>query len=287
MAFYFPKPPGASLLPGVRQPRLLEVCRADNHYLDMPRVMHLHEDRCEMLFIVAGKARHIIGNRHYDLRPGQLVIYNAGVLHEEYIDASDDMLVYCIALGDLQLPGLPPNHILEPPGCPVIETGDHRHFVEQNFRMIYDQIASESDPGYVLAHHLTMALVSFVLTLARPELPNADAETESNGRAIKGWLDAHYREDIALQDISRALYLSPFYISHVFKAYSGYSPMQYVTRRRIGEAQSRLVNTKDSISAIAADVGYNSSSLFSRMFNLYVGRSPARYRKDYQKSPRD
>ena len=41
--------------------------------------------------------------------------------------------------------------------------------------------------------------------------------------------------------------------------------MQYVTRRRIGEAQNLLINTQLSITEIAANVGYNLSAMNYRV----------------------
>mgnify|MGYP002224503495 CR=1 FL=1 len=52
----------------------------------------------------------------------------------------------------------------------------------------------------------------------------------------------------------------------IFKEETGFSPMQYVTRRRIGEAQNLLINTQLSITEIAANVGYNNSNYFQNVF---------------------
>ena len=79
------------------------------------------------------------------------------------------------------------------------------------------------------------------------------------------------------------MFLSQYHISRAFKRFSGYSPTQYIARRRIGEAQSLLIHTQMPILDIALRVGYNSNSLFSRTFKTIVGRTPVQYRKDMQK----
>ena len=74
--------------------------------------------------------------------------------------------------------------------------------------------------------------------------------------------------------------------------------MQYVTRRRIGEAQNLLINTQLSITEIAANVGYNNSNnqeivkkidfsynnsnYFQNVFKKIVGYTPGSYRKRWQ-----
>ena len=58
--------------------------------------------------------------------------------------------------------------------------------------------------------------------------------------------------------------------------------MQYVTRRRIGEAQNLLINTQLSITEIAANVGYNNSNYFQNVLKKIVGYTPGSYRKRWQ-----
>lgn len=271
-------------------PRLTLVRKADADLLDMPRVLHNHDDRVEVIYIYSGHSRHIIAGKTYEIEPGDLVVYNAGTLHEEYIDATPDMLVYQLEFQEVNITGLDPNHLFAPQLPPVIKPGERRHLVESLILYIYDILATESTKaGLEAVRSLSQALLAMVHEMAAkrsdPVLlqPVDERELLSNGRRIKQWLDEHYLEPLALEDIAKALHLSPYHLSHVFKAYSGYSPIQYINRRRIGEAQSMLVDTGQSITDIALSVGFSSSSLFSRAFTQAVGRSPARYRKDYQK----
>lgn len=101
------------------------------------------------------------------------------------------------------------------------------------------------------------------------------------GRRIKKYIDAHYMEAINLQSIGEALNISPYYLSHVFKEMSGYSPMQYLLRRRIGEAQTLLAMTDLSVLRISEMVGYETQSYFSLQFTKHVGMSPNQFRQNY------
>ena len=49
--------------------------------------------------------------------------------------------------------------------------------------------------------------------------------------------------------------------------------------RRIGEAQTLLINTGYSATEIAFLVGYNDSNYFNTIFTKIVGMSPIKYRK--------
>ena len=97
----------------------------------------------------------------------------------------------------------------------------------------------------------------------------------------RSYIDENYAEPITLQSIGDALHVSPYYLSHVFKEMSGYSPMQYLLRRRIGEAQTLLITTDLPVTQIAGMVGYDTQSYFNLQFSKHVGMPPKKYRQNY------
>ena len=68
----------------------------------------------------------------------------------------------------------------------------------------------------------------------------------------------------------------------MFKSETGFSPTQYVARRRIREAQNLLINIDMNITHIAASVGYNNSNYFQNAFRDNVGLTPGEYRKKWK-----
>ena len=98
---------------------------------------------------------------------------------------------------------------------------------------------------------------------------------------IKDYIDRHFAEDFSLQCMADALHVSPYYLAHVCKDVTGYSPLQYVLRRRIGEAQTLLITTELPVTRIAAQVGYDNPSHFNAQFSKAVGMSPRTFRKEY------
>ena len=102
---------------------------------------------------------------------------------------------------------------------------------------------------------------------------------------IKDYIDAHYLEDLKLPDIAAALHINPYYLSHTFKALTGVSPMSYIIQRRIDEAQSLLLTTNLTITAIAIECGYNNSNYFQSVFKNIVGMTPGKYRKMWKQDP--
>lgn len=60
---------------------------------------------------------------------------------------------------------------------------------------------------------------------------------------ILDYLNEHYAEPLSLNFICEKFFISALYLSHAFKKETGLSPMQYIMQRRIGKAQSLLVET--------------------------------------------
>lgn len=80
--------------------------------------------------------------------------------------------------------------------------------------------------------------------------------------------------------MARKVYISPYYLSHLFREELNITFLEYLTMVRMEEAKKLLKDTSLSIVAIASQVGYEDASYFSKVFKRYVGISPAQYRKN-------
>ena len=129
-------------------------------------------------------------------------------------------------------------------------------------------------------HALLVAVLTVTDSVNIPKEKPVD-EPHILGRRIKEYIDKHYMEPITLHSMGEALHISSYYLSHVFKQMSGYSPVQYLLRRRIGEAQTLLITTDLSITHIAEMVGYDTQSYFNLQFTKNVGMPPNKFRQNY------
>jgi two-component system response regulator YesN len=100
-------------------------------------------------------------------------------------------------------------------------------------------------------------------------------------RDAKIYIADHYMEQIKLEDVARAVYLNPIYLSTIFKMHSGINYTDYLTNYRIDAAKELLKSTGISIAEIAAKVGYMEARYFSKIFTKTVGIKPKDYRKLY------
>jgi len=267
-----------------KQPYLISVNSEDKTQTRLARMLHVHYDRLEILILKSGHGVHIIDGKEYKTKQGDILIYNAGVNHEEFADSKNGMDILSCAIGNVFLKGLAPNVLFPSSYSPIIQNGSLYHEVKSIIGMLYTNSLSPT-PSQELEYHL---LCSLLLTI-REMVIHEDIEEEHTeqelklGHLIQSYIDEHYTEKISLEEIAAVLKMNHYYMAHVFKNTIGYSPMNYVIRRRVGEAQSHLLYTDKTVTEIAYMVGYNSASNFNKAFKKMVGMSPQRYREFWRK----
>ena len=262
-----------------RPPRLFSVSRTDAEASAHPRVMHAHDDLVEIVLVRGGESRDFVGGMPYDARRGDLFIYNSRVVHDEPSGPDRPVASFSLALGGLSVPGLRENALIPDdasPVCPLTETQTVR--LERLYDVLYSELTAGNDDG---AHHLLMALLTLVQQFLAAAAQDGSRGENVFAQRIKDYIDRHFAEDFSLQSMADALHVSPYYLAHVCKDVTGYSPLQYVLRRRIGEAQTLLITTELPVTRIAAQVGYDNPSHFNAQFSKAVGMSPRTFRKEY------
>ncbi|WP_101696433.1 helix-turn-helix transcriptional regulator [Clostridium minihomine] len=95
---------------------------------------------------------------------------------------------------------------------------------------------------------------------------------------VKKYLEEHYLEDIQIKDLAEQFYISVFYLSHSFKALTGYSPKQFLLMNRLSYAKDLLWNTNKPIAEIAVECGFGNSNNFIRAFKKHTGVAPGKFR---------
>ena len=96
-------------------------------------------------------------------------------------------------------------------------------------------------------------------------------------------LAANYRQKFSLTEVAAQFYLSPYYLSRLFRRVTGQSIVDYINNRRIEAAQKLLETTELSISAVAEQTGFASAAHFRRVFREVMGTGPLQYRKGHKK----
>ena len=262
-----------------RPPRLFSVSRTDEKASAHPRVMHAHDDLVEIVLVRGGESRYFVGGTPYDARRGDLFVFNSRVVHDEPSGPDRPVATSSLALGGLAVPGLRENTLIPEDAAPVCRLSEQQTLrLERLYDVLYDELTAGNDDG---AHHLLMAILTLVEQFRAALAGGSVADANAFARRIKDYIDRHFAEEFSLQQMADALHVSPYYLAHVCKEATGYSPLQYVLRRRIGEAQTLLITTDLPVTRIAAQVGYDNPSHFNAQFSKAVGMPPRTFCREY------
>jgi signal transduction histidine kinase/ABC-type sugar transport system substrate-binding protein/AraC-like DNA-binding protein len=97
-------------------------------------------------------------------------------------------------------------------------------------------------------------------------------------KAAVAYLHQNYASPVTRQEIAQAVGVSPNYLSRIFRQEVGISAWDCLNRFRIRKARELLLDSTDTITAIATQVGFNDSAYFSRVFRKLTGQTPQSYR---------
>lgn len=190
-----------------------------------------------------------------------------------------------MGVSNICIPQLPPNHILDDGHSPVLHCQDIAGFLATMFSQIYMFMETPSRSAEIICNNMMLSILSIIRQRQVPRADQADSETDSRAKdicnSVKEFINKNYQEELSIETISRAVSVSPFHMSRVFKEEAGCSPMQYVTRLRLGKAQVLLIHTDMSVTDIACQIGYNNSSAFNYSFQKQFGMTPLSFRNLY------
>lgn len=97
------------------------------------------------------------------------------------------------------------------------------------------------------------------------------------------WLDENCAKDLTLDDIAAHAGMSSRTLNRRFREQTGTSPLQWLLRARIRQAQHLLEATDHGVDRIAGQVGFGSPTSFRDRFKRIVGTSPQAYRGSFQR----
>ena len=95
----------------------------------------------------------------------------------------------------------------------------------------------------------------------------------------KALLTARYSERLTLDEVGRAVNVSPFHLARSFRRHTGYTLHEYRTQLRLRAALDRLGEGDEDLVDIARAVGYSSHSHLTASFRRVFGVPPSRLRR--------
>ena len=93
-------------------------------------------------------------------------------------------------------------------------------------------------------------------------------------------INLHLDAPLSLKTLAAQCYISPSYLSNVFKQETGQTLTDYISRRRMERAARLLLTTNARVAVVAEEVGILDVNYFTKMFKNATGQTPTAYRRD-------
>jgi AraC-like DNA-binding protein len=153
----------------------------------------------------------------------------------------------------------------------------------QVMRALRDPAASRLE-----LEELAVGFVREAVNQAGREPGPAGRLAEEYARRVQEVIAARYREPLTLAEVARAVEASPFHLSRLVKAATGVPIHRLIVRLRLRDALEQLLETRESIAAIALATGFASHSHLTDAFTREYGMPPSavRARRPRRGSPR-
>lgn len=92
------------------------------------------------------------------------------------------------------------------------------------------------------------------------------------------YIETNYNKKLSLVEIAEKVFISPSYLSRLFKKYMNKNLNEYILEYRMEKAKIFLKNTRYNINEVANLVGYTDTKYFSSSFKKLIGVTPVDYR---------
>ena len=171
------------------------------------------------------------------------------------------------------------------PLCTYIEDTDALQMLFHLFTRLQRCALTEApEPEGTVEYNLRyLELLRFCLQLTR-----GGRQRGVRNRLIQDiyqYMDTHFCENCTLGQIAESVHISANHLHTVFLESEGFTPYDYITRKRIAKAKTMILMEDTSMAQIALETGFCSQSHFISVFKKQTGMTPVRYKKQLFTQP--
>ena len=246
---------------------------------------------CELIHVIRGQVEVVLPRQRIAAKPGDTLLIPTHIPHRDCFDISTGLEVFMVffswagekdffsLVSYADLPALP-EALKETVGRQVLRL--RRDFTRG--------IGSAELLARVTVLEILLQLLADALRQRRHKACDRLGAAEF-GRQRRRWLfdqaklylEANYRQPVALEDIAKSLQVSPYHLSHVFSAEGNFTLFEFLTRLRMDKARHLLEDGRQTVAEVAYAVGFDNSNYFSKVFHRHFGFRP----RDVQRRRRD
>jgi len=154
--------------------------------------------------------------------------------------------------------------------------------IEMHPQLQLDELMSTNDMERIFRAGTIEELLRLLRTFLNGLLTTTQDLRRSGKNAViettKAYIQENYAKNLTLETIASEVFLSPVYLSFLFKQVESVNITDYITQVRIDRAKTLLRTSNERTYEIAGRVGYQDDKYFARIFKKKVGMTPSEFR---------
>ena len=225
--------------------------------------------------------------RRYERRPYEFIVVPPGFPLRGESAAAPEVLVLVFRFDALKAEIAAALQIDQDILEPRVIIGAANPFARQIAQHVRRQLLAET-PSADYLESLCLAMIVEMLRLPPRQQATRRGTTLGDRvlQSILGYIDANLDSNLSLETLAGLAGVRTHQFGRAFKRKTGAPPHQYVLARRLEAARALLLETEDSLAAIAYATGFSSQSHMTTTFRREIGITPAKLR-DRADSPGD
>lgn len=239
-----------------------------------------HHDFFEISIILQGESLYLIDGEWKTVRSGDVLMFNPGVDHAEKQLINTYSHQLHIGIKNFKLYGLEENHF--PNSSSLLSIQDNQLKVFDKAWQLIEEFNQQQTNFHFIGRALVMEMMILLLrSLEKEEQVQDTAHTNQSDRMnqvvqlITTYMENNYAKDISIEQLATLYYVSPTYLSKIFKDLTGVSPINYLIQIRLKNAHQMLEKQDLTVKEVAKAVGYEDAYHFSKSFKKHFGISPS------------
>ncbi len=250
---------------------------------------HWH-DELQFCFVTNGRVQITVDRSLHLLTVGMGIFVNAGILHTAK-PLTPGASYCCIDVNPALVSSFPGSAVerayITPllsdksRACLVLSPGiPWQSTILERLKDIYDDYAKKK-AGYELSITSHLLYCMWIL-LFRTVPEDYQQKSRESSRLIEltSYIHGHYKEKLTLSRLARQVGLCPNECCRYFKKHMGCTLFEYINNVRISQSAEALLERPEStVSQIAYDYGFSTTSLYIQRFRNATGMTPGEFRK--------
>lgn len=234
--------------------------------------LHTHSI-CEIIYIVSGDVSAVIGGKNYKLYKKSVVIFRHNLMHAIKIDGDADYERFNILFDEKMVANKIFSNI--PPEVEIINC-DGNNFITDIFKKLdYYYLYFEGDNYKKLVYSLVEELLFNLSIVAVTQKNDISFSVNPLINQAVEYVEKNYKNNITVDEISNALYISKRHLHHLFNTNLNITPKKYINSVRLANAQNFI-----RMGAKPGDVfymcGFSDYATFYRNYKEHFGYSPSK-----------